>query len=100
MTVPARAPDLGWLYYAIIGLLIGIALFCLPPTDFLQIAQIAKLFDPRCSIKGNISYSGERIYHVPGQKYYSGTVIRWSRGERWFCSETDAVAAGWRKAKL
>jgi len=23
-----------------------------------------------CLIKGNISSSGERIYHVPGQRYY------------------------------
>lgn len=53
-----------------------------------------------CTIKGNISWSGERIYHMPGQRYYDPTVINISRGERWFCSETDARAAGWRRARM
>ncbi|WP_292571355.1 hypothetical protein [Mesorhizobium sp.] len=53
-----------------------------------------------CSIKGNISVStGERIYHVPGQEHYDETVITVSKGERWFCSELEAISAGWRKAK-
>ncbi|TIU00979.1 MAG: hypothetical protein E5W55_01625 [Mesorhizobium sp.] len=53
-----------------------------------------------CNIKGNISYNtGERIYHVPGQEYYSATRINLLKGERWFCSEADARAAGWRRAK-
>lgn len=53
-----------------------------------------------CSIKGNISYStGEKIYHVPGQQNYDDTVIDTSKGESWFCTESEAVAAGWRKAK-
>ena len=53
-----------------------------------------------CNIKGNISRSGERIYHVPGQKYYSKTKISPGKGERWFCSEQEARRAGWRKAKV
>jgi endonuclease YncB( thermonuclease family) len=53
-----------------------------------------------CVIKGNISASGERIYHVPGNRYYNETHINESRGERWFCSEKEAVAAGWRPAKV
>ena len=51
-------------------------------------------------IKGNISSSGEKIYHVPGQQYYDSTVIDESKGERWFCTELDAQAAGWRKSKV
>jgi hypothetical protein len=54
-----------------------------------------------CGIKGNISTrTGERIYHMPGQKYYFETRINWFRGERWFCSESDARAAGWRKSRV
>jgi endonuclease YncB( thermonuclease family) len=53
----------------------------------------------QCVIKGNIS-KGERIYHVPGGRYYDATVIDAAKGERWFCTEAEAVAAGWRKAKL
>jgi hypothetical protein len=53
-----------------------------------------------CSIKGNISKNtGERIYHSPGQEYYAQTRINWFSGERWFCSEADARAAGWRKSR-
>ena len=52
-------------------------------------------------IKGNISQSsGERIYHVPGQQYYEQTVIDESAGERWFCTENEAIEAGWRKSKV
>ncbi len=52
-----------------------------------------------CLIKGNISTSGERIYHLPGCGSYDKTVIDESAGERWFCTEDEAVTAGWRKAK-
>lgn len=53
-----------------------------------------------CAIKGNISInSGERIYHVPGGYYYDRTKITTSKGERWFCSEAEARAAGWRRSK-
>ena len=49
-----------------------------------------------CSIKGNISSRGERIYHVPGGAYYGRTKISPAKGERFFCSEAEAEAAGWR----
>jgi len=53
----------------------------------------------QCVIKGNISAKGEKIYHLPGCGSYKQTVIDESAGERWFCTEAEAVAAGWRKAK-
>jgi len=49
----------------------------------------------QCLIKGNISESG-RIYHVPGSRNYEATRIDESKGERWFCTEAEARAAGWR----
>ena len=51
-----------------------------------------------CQIKGNISSSGERIYHVPGGQYYNRTKITMSKGEKWFCSEDEALASGWRRS--
>lgn len=52
-----------------------------------------------CNIKGNVSHNGgKRIFHVPGQEDYDSTIISAGRGERWFCSEDEAVAAGWKKA--
>jgi hypothetical protein len=53
----------------------------------------------RCLIKGNINRRGERIYHLPGSDAYASTVIDERSGERWFCSEAEARAAGWRAAR-
>ena len=35
-----------------------------------------------CLIKGNISSSGEKIYHIPGGQYYSRTKITKNKGEK------------------
>lgn len=48
-----------------------------------------------CPIKGNISKSGH-IYHAPWSPWYKRTKISLDKGERWFCDEAEAVAAGWR----
>ena len=53
---------------------------------------------PQPLIKGNVSSSGEKIYHVPGGAFYEDTQIDEAKGERWFCMEEDAVAAGWRRS--
>lgn len=53
-----------------------------------------------CNIKGNIAYlTGERIYHLPNCENYSKTIIDCRFGERWFCTEAEAIASGWRKAR-
>ncbi|MGN7883611.1 sunset domain-containing protein [Ensifer sp. 22460] len=63
-------------------------------------STLLSMVDPSCNIKGNVSINtGERIYHVPGQTFYSETVINSRYGERWFCSEAEARAAGWRRAR-
>lgn len=49
-----------------------------------------------CKIKGNISAKGEKIYHLPSSRSYDRTVLNEAAGERWFCSESEAIAAGWR----
>ena len=54
---------------------------------------------PGCPIKGNIGGDGEKIYHTPWSKYYSRTQIDESDGEKWFCDEGEAAAAGWRPAR-
>lgn len=52
-----------------------------------------------CNIKGNISFSsGEKFYHIQGMPEYEITKIDISKGERLFCSESEAIASGWRKA--
>jgi len=52
-----------------------------------------------CNIKGNINSKGEKIYHLPACEYYAKTVINLNQGEKYFCSESEAQAAGWRKAQ-
>jgi len=51
-----------------------------------------------CTIKGNIGSTKEKIYHMVGCGSYTKTVIDESKGEKWFCSEQEAISAGWRKA--
>lgn len=51
-----------------------------------------------CPIKGNISRNG-KIYHTPWSPWYDRTRISPQRGERWFCNEAEAIAAGWRPAQ-
>jgi len=52
-----------------------------------------------CLIKGNINQLGKRIYFIPHSSFYNSVKIDKEVGERWFCSEHDARAAGWQKSK-
>ncbi len=45
-------------------------------------------------IKGNINSRGEKIYHLPGSRYYDIT-----KAEEWFRTEEEAQSKGYRKAK-
>ncbi|MBZ4022252.1 succinoglycan biosynthesis protein [Rhodobacter sp. TJ_12] len=51
-----------------------------------------------CVIKGNISRAG-RIFHTTASRDYAVTKIDTRKGERWFCTEAEARAAGWRPVK-
>ncbi len=53
-----------------------------------------------CFIKGNISQQGQQgqLYHLPDCPSYDSVVINETQGEKWFCSEDEAQAAGWEKA--
>lgn len=51
-----------------------------------------------CILKGNISQSGQRLLHLPGCRDYNRVTIDEEAGERWFCTEPEATAAGWVKA--
>ena len=51
-------------------------------------------------IKGNIeARSGDRVYYVPGTFFYSTTVVSHDEGDRLFCTEEEARAAGWKRSK-
>lgn len=70
------------------------------PEDFRaeRHAAAAQVAPGGCRIKGNLSDNG-RVYHLPGQRDYDRTRIDTTRGERWFCTEDEARAAGWRRAR-
>ena len=42
--------------------------------------------------------TGERIYHMPLHQRCDSTRVDESAGERWFFSEEEVLAAGWRRA--
>jgi hypothetical protein len=50
------------------------------------------------SLKGNVNAKSERIYHLPGSRNYARVAMN-GPDERWFCSEPEAKAAGWRPAQ-
>lgn len=50
-----------------------------------------------CPIKGIVSGSG-KTYVLPGAPTYAKAKVREDRGERWFCTEAEARAAGWKPA--
>lgn len=52
-----------------------------------------------CAIKGNVTEHGH-IYHTPWSPWYDKVKIDERKGERWFCSEAEALAAGWRPAAV
>jgi hypothetical protein len=70
------------------------------PTPFAGCPNGCTYHPDGCDIKGNISIAtGEKIYHVPGGEFYDACVISPDYGERWFCTEQEAIDNGWRKSK-
>ncbi|MEL6375430.1 MAG: thermonuclease family protein [Pseudomonadota bacterium] len=61
-------------------------------------AQASDASPRGCAIKGNISPHG-RIYHPPWSRWYGRIRIELAKGERWFCSEAEALRAGWRPVR-
>jgi endonuclease YncB( thermonuclease family) len=51
-----------------------------------------------CAIKGNVTRNG-KIYHMPWSPWYDQIRLEPDKGERWFCTEAEAVAAGWRPVR-
>jgi endonuclease YncB( thermonuclease family) len=50
-----------------------------------------------CPIKGSVTSNG-KVYVLPWATGYTRTTVRAPKGERWFCSEADAIAAGFKLA--
>lgn len=55
---------------------------------------------PECTIKGNISEKGYgKIFLVEGCANYNRVKIDTRKGEQYFCSEKEAISAGFRKVE-
>lgn len=66
--------------------------------ELLKPASAAEAPSSDCIIKGNVNRKGERIYHMPGGLDYA-KVNMVALGKRWFCTEAEAQAAGWRPSR-
>lgn len=56
--------------------------------------------DKECLIKGNNREGyGTKIYKFPGCKTYNTTKVDLDLGDRWFCSEEEAIEAGYTKGE-
>ncbi len=74
-----------------------------PPADWRRGRRLdietASTGNGLCSIKGSVGPEGERTYHLPGGAFYPDATVDAARGGRWFCSEAEAQAAGWRRSE-
>lgn len=78
----------------------GIFVPVAPAPPLPTVAPDVKPFEPvPCLIKGNISASGEKIAHSPGQANYETTEIDEAKGEKCFDTLEQAEAEGWRPAQ-
>lgn len=60
--------------------------------------QTENLDEPKCNIKGNLSRDKGGIYSFPGCSGYSNTIIDKYLGDQWFCSEAEALKAGFKRS--
>lgn len=52
-----------------------------------------------CPIKGQLVAAERRVYVLPWSPKYERAKVRTTKGERWFCSEAEARAAGWEPSE-
>ena len=57
--------------------------------------QTENLKEPKCNIKGN-DRNG-KIYYLPTCGVYHNVTVQLYLNDRWFCSEKEAITAGFRK---
>lgn len=59
--------------------------------------QLENLDNPKCNIKGNIR-PPNNFYHIVGCEQYKNTQVQLYLGDKWFCSEKEAIKAGFIKS--
>jgi endonuclease YncB( thermonuclease family) len=66
------------------------------PVDAQKTLLGAVSSSPDCTIKASVGRD-QCVYHLPGDRWYAK--MRMDSGKRWFCSATEAEAAGCRAPK-
>jgi endonuclease YncB( thermonuclease family) len=62
-------------------------------------SQLTNPLNPKCNIKGNIDKeTSTKVYHLPECREYNSTIVDLFVGEKWFCTEAEAINAGFTKA--
>ena len=61
--------------------------------------QLTNMANPKCVIKGNNrrSTDSKPTYHFPGCGEYNSTIVQLYAGDQWFCTEKEAIKAGYEK---
>jgi micrococcal nuclease len=56
---------------------------------------------PKCNIKGNVDgrKRSDKTYLIPGCEQYNRVQVLFYEGDQWFCSEKEAIKAGFVKAE-
>lgn len=66
---------------------------------FSDLCKNPKPTNKNCVIKGNINQdTGEKLYHLPTCRHYNQIVLEADRGEKYFCTESEAKKAGFTLA--
>lgn len=69
------------------------------PVEYLDMVGIEPAYSCDVpAIKANVT-KDTKLFHVPGGVHYNQVKVEPEKGERLFCTEADAVAAGWTKSK-
>lgn len=57
--------------------------------------------DPKigCIVKANYDKHGHRWYHLPDFRHYGQTNVNFENGDQWFCTEEEAIKAGFTRAR-
>ncbi len=50
-----------------------------------------------CVVKGVITEDQQKIFYVPSDDSYNGIKVDRAKGERMFCSDDEAILAGWNR---
>jgi hypothetical protein len=63
-----------------------------------ELPTITPQVAPCLYVKANIGRDGRKLYHTPDSPNYDQVVIDEARGEKIYCTEQDAIDAGWTMA--